>query len=296
MPLNRLRRHAVIVFVVASFHPDVARSSVDSPASDGFFLGAETYRRAFPDGPARDFESAVWQGSVDTALEISEHLPLGVNTIGTDGHTALEIAAYRHDAPMVKALLKAGARPNGAPDRAPLAISLHDGQSSSFATVAKLLVDAGADVDGTYDGSRAIDNACLDGNPAVIEMLIGWHTNLNANPDGTAPPVITVAQDGQWSLVQLLLRHGASMWGMDMNGYTLGNLAKLDSDPAELALALGPHSSPDILSKQTQALDLTVRHLKQAGYPWPAPEPQAAKKLKASGHWPPAGADVGEIK
>ncbi|MCQ9156646.1 hypothetical protein, partial [Acidomonas methanolica] len=69
------------------------------------------------------FIDAVLLGSVLGALADARALPDGINTVGAHGHTALEAASYRGDLKMVTALLAAGAKPDGAPDRAPIGLA-----------------------------------------------------------------------------------------------------------------------------------------------------------------------------
>ena len=140
---------------------------------------------SFADPAARRMAHAVERGDVAQALEAARSAPDGVNARGPDGETPLLLAVDKFDAPMVTALLRAGADPNGAPDAAPI----HQAVKGREMTIAALLLKAGADPNGTMGGEPALYETALLGALEPADLLLragrGW---MNAMRSATRPP------------------------------------------------------------------------------------------------------------
>lgn len=222
----------------------------------------------FGDPAARRFAEAVAAGDVRVALEAATEAPGGVNSVGADGVTGLLMAVERRDHAMVRALLQAGAAPNGAPQRAPL----HKAVGTGDAAMVTLLLQAGADPDATMGSESALHNAARMGDVALVRALINAGASIDHADEIGGTPILAAASTDHWQAVLVLLEQGADLW-RDLNGITVADLA-VDS-------RIQPNN-PD-----GQALPILVARIKAAGYPWPPPSVAAVRALKREGQWPP---------
>jgi hypothetical protein len=224
---------------------------------------------AFSDPAARDFAEAVAAGRVGAALTAAPAAPGGVNTLGAKGETGLLIAVERGRFRMAKALLEAGADPNGGPDRAPLVYAMRENLP-----LARLLLEAGANPNGKLDGKPALYWKAMSGEIKLIEMLLAAGANID-EPDGLGnPPSFPAARTGEWTTVEYLLDHGASMAIADQNGGTLAGYAHFGHVDSE--------------NLQVKAEMRVIARWQAAGLPWPVPRPAQLREIMARGEWPPA--------
>lgn len=84
--------------------------------------------------------------------------------------------------------------------------------------------------------------------------------------------------------------------GADAAGWTLGNLAQEHQKPGQLAFLLGVSPDSEKFLREKKALDKTTEQLKVAGFPWPAPGPDAVQKMQKEGKWPPVPNQVAQKK
>ena len=227
---------------------------------------------AFTDVAARRFAEAVVAGDTRTALLAGQAAPGGVNAVGRDGETALLLAVDRLDEPMVAALLRAGANPNGGPDRAPL----HEAVKAYDFSILRRLLGAGADPNGRLGGEPALYEAALIGATEAARLLLDAGARVDGpNSIGRTPAMVAAAAD-HWRMVGFLVDRGASIWVAVGAGSTIASFA------ARSALR------PD--SEEGQACAAVVTRLRSAGYPWPPPSPTEIRALRDSGKWPPTQA------
>ncbi|MCQ9157294.1 ankyrin repeat domain-containing protein, partial [Acidomonas methanolica] len=223
------------------------------------------FRLAFGEGPQRQFIDAVLLGSVRGALADARALPAGVNTVGAHGHTALEAASYRGDLKMVTALLAAGAKPDGAPDRAPIGLAFTRKDTDAGIAIVNVLVKAGANVDGSSYGATLMWLMARHGNLAAVEALAALHADMNHGHGGYPAPLLDAADTGGWSIVEWMLHHGGDLWITDSFGDNLGLAAQIYLEPRIAAVQPPP---------EREALDRTVALLRSRGFPWPPPSPR----------------------
>ena len=223
----------------------------------------------FIDPAARRLAEAVAHDDVGRALALAHEVKGGVNVVGKNGNTPLLIAAYRNNPAMVKALLKAGAHPNGGPDSAPL----HEAVKARDLVVARLLLKAGADPNGHLDDETALFEAALLGDPPRAELLLAAGARVDGRDSLGSTPSLEAASADNWRMVLTLLHHGGSPLVASQAGLTLGDFAFHSLvAPSELE---GPAKA------QVEEI------LKRAGSPWPPPAPPQVRALVAAGHWPP---------
>jgi ankyrin repeat protein len=105
------------------------------------------------------------------------------------------------------------------------------------------------------------------------KLLLQYHANVNEPDSIGATAVETGADADNFRMVLTLLNHGASIWATDNSGGTMAQSAFLSR--------LAPNNP------EGQALAQVITRLKDAGYPWPPPNPKQVRALRAEGKWPP---------
>jgi serine/threonine-protein phosphatase 6 regulatory ankyrin repeat subunit A len=161
-------------------------------------------KAAFPgpfaasNGPAVGSESVPWSLQYATAHKqagvISMLLNAGanVNSVGSDGNRALDIACLKGDAASARILLEHGANPN-----------LRN-----------------------KTGSMPLHDAALSGNKELIEMLLARGADLTAqDPESNSTPLHYAASFGRLDAVRLLVEHGADVSAKNSKGQTALQLA-----------------------------------------------------------------------
>ena len=254
------RRSVLILLTSPLFSFGLASSAMaDRPSLDDF---------ATPG--ARAMVKAVSDGRIDRALQLASSVPGGVNHAGNDGATALEVAVMRNNPAMVQALLRAGAHPNGAPDRAPI----HEAMKSTTLETARLLLAAGADPNGRSGGEPAMFESALLGDVHGLDLLLqaGAHIDL-ADEIGDTAAMIAATSD-HWPAVIFLLRAGAKPWMAATNGATLGTYAA--------------YSRLTAASLQGRAKNEVITFLRHVPGLWPPPPMAEVKSRMAARRWPPA--------
>jgi ankyrin repeat protein len=119
-------------------------------------------------------------------------------------------AAMRGDSTSVRALLLAGADPNGAQGDG--MTGLHWAAERGDVGIARVLLDAGADLEPTtrLGAYRPLHLAARGGHAAVVDLLLA--TGAEASPrteTGSATPLHFAAASGSDAAVRALLTHGA---------------------------------------------------------------------------------------
>nr|WP_246495247.1 ankyrin repeat domain-containing protein [Ameyamaea chiangmaiensis] len=268
---------ALLALCVADVGARAQTDEDDAPDTDHF-------RSAFAAGAPRHFIDAVLLGSVPGALAAARALPQGVNTPGGHGHTALEAAVWRDDVTMVRALLDAGAHPDGEPHRAPIGLAFQRGAVDSGTAIADTLVKHGAHIDGDSYGQTAMGLAASTGRLDVVEALAALHADMNRGLGDEQSALLSAAETGHWRVVAWMLNHGGDLWTSDRFGSTLGDTAQRAHDPRIDA------AQP---AAEREALDRVIATLKKRGFPWPPPSPAHVMNAQARGAWPP-GATAGD--
>lgn len=150
-------------------------------------------------------------GNREAVLAAITSPDLDVNTPEPDGSTALLWATYKVDQDLVRALLKAGAKPNitNKYGSAPLteAVKLGD------VALVQMLLDARANADSpNQDGQTVLMLASSIGSKPIAELLIKRGANVNAVENYRGQTALMWAAGGNHpDVVDLLLAHKANV-------------------------------------------------------------------------------------
>jgi uncharacterized protein len=173
-------------------------------------LGALVSTTAF--GQAQDtLADEVRSGQRDAVLAAITSPDIDVNAADPDGSTALLWATYKVDHDLVRALLKAGAKPN---------ITNHFGaapltEATKLADVdlVRMLLDAHADPNSpNQDNQTALMLASSLGSVQIAQMLVSHGANVNAVESFRGQTALMwAAGENHPEMVDLLLKHHADV-------------------------------------------------------------------------------------
>jgi ankyrin repeat protein len=134
-----------------------------------------------------------------------------VNARQDDGTTALHWAAYHDDLPLLRRLLKAGARANVANDygSTPLAEAAERADPEAL----RLLLDAGANVESpNADGQTALMTVARTDMVEAAKVLVAHGADVNATEKWRGQTALMWASaQGRAAMVRFLISHGAEV-------------------------------------------------------------------------------------
>jgi ankyrin repeat protein len=162
--------------------------------------------------------------AVTLALTLLTLLSLAVAIYAGEIHRAI----VDGDGARVKELLKANPALATAPDEGDPYRSqpLHFAAIAGNVELARLLIEAGADVDcGDSDESTPLDNAAMHHHADMVAFLISKGADVNRRDRNGACPMSFAAAGGDSAIVGQLMQAGADLNFRDRNGYTLLHFA-----------------------------------------------------------------------
>jgi len=176
---------------------------------------------------AGDRESAKAHAAADPALAIFAAAIFGdaaeietllagnrslVNAVSSDGWLPLHLAAHFGHADAVRALLNKGAKVNAPSTNAMRNMALHAAAAGRAKTVAKLLLDAGADVNARQNGGwTPLHSAAQNGDVEFARILAGAGADVSVRADNQQRPLDLALTKGQQAMVDFLEDHGANL-------------------------------------------------------------------------------------
>lgn len=134
-----------------------------------------------------------------------------VNAPQEDGTTALHWAAYHDDLPLIRRLLKAGARPNVANDYG--STPLQEAAERADPEAIRVLLAAGADVESANAlGQTALMTVARTDVVEAAKVLVAHGANVNAHENWRGQTALMWASaQSRPAMVQFLISHGADV-------------------------------------------------------------------------------------
>ncbi|KAG9187950.1 hypothetical protein G6011_01873 [Alternaria panax] len=171
--------------------------------------------------------------------------------------TPIYYAVYHQREAALLHFLRAGATPDdvtslGIP---PLCIAITNGHAS----IARILLDAGANVDAAMKdgGETALHLAVKNGRSDLIELLIPYGPNLETKTyeSSEAPLHYAASKSGSLATVMSLLKHGASYEALNAHGQTPAEAAlKANNIQGAVAIINAAHGKRNKLEKEKEML------------------------------------------
>lgn len=153
------------------------------------------------------------------AIEMLGAANANLNQTTNTGRTPLTIAAQQNDLTTAQLLLNVGANANQRNGYG--STSLHflaeyndkseDKSTQDFAAMARLLIDAGIDINVQNESGNTVANmAALNEQTTLLEVLIANKANLNLADDDSWTPLLVAVNNKDLTLVETLLLGGAN--------------------------------------------------------------------------------------
>ena len=152
-----------------------------------------------------DFQTAVWGNDLAAITRLAPEAA-NIDARGTNGKTALMIAAKSGDFELVGQLLKLGADPNAA--------NINGGTPIMFAAISgeiltiKILIDAGVDVSAQgSNGWGALMVAAAKGHLKATRLILDAGADINTTDVYLWTPLMRAAYENRREVVAELLEH-----------------------------------------------------------------------------------------
>jgi cytohesin len=187
--------------------------------------------------PPADAYEACLVGDLKRARSFLEKNPGAIRETDTPW-TLLHAAAYSGNVELVKFLLSRGAPIDAEAHTKYRNTPLQTAMLSKQAAVARVLVEAGADVNHPqWEGGRALHDAVWQGNVELVRFFLSHGAKADVRDRRGETPLHDAARQGNVEMVQFLLSHGADVNARTVRGETPATWARKYGHP-ELAAML----------------------------------------------------------
>ncbi len=150
------------------------------------------------------FEAASF-GRVERLKVLLDGDPGQVNAVAGDGFFPLGLAAFFGREEAVKALLARGADPNFTARNSMKVRALHAAVASRSVSVARLLIEAGADVDAPQEGGfTPLQEAASNGQLDLARLLLDHGASVDVRADDGRTALEMAREKNQEPMVELL--------------------------------------------------------------------------------------------
>ena len=160
--------------------------------------------------PALDLHAAATVGDFRRVQELVDENPASVHTYSADGFPPLGLAAYMGHADIVEYLISQGADVNQVGKNPGKFTALTGAAAQSHYRVAKILVEAGADVNYRYGGGfTPVLEAAQNGDLEILDLLVSHGGEVTAETEQGKTAVSLALEKGHTEAAEWLRKHGA---------------------------------------------------------------------------------------
>jgi len=157
------------------------------------------------------FSAAIFGDATEVEKLLAGNRSL-VNAVSSDGWLPLHLAAHFGHADVVRTLLNKGAQVSACSTNAMRNTALHAAAAGRSQTVAKLLLDAGADVNARQSGGwTPLHSVAQSGDVEFARVLAEAGADVSVRADNQQRPLDLALTKGQQAMVDFLEAHGASL-------------------------------------------------------------------------------------
>ena len=157
------------------------------------------------------FAAAIFGDAAEVEKLLAGNRSLG-SAVSPDGWFPLHLAAHFGHADAVRALLNKGAKVNAPSTNAMRNTALHAAAAGRSSAVAKLLLDAGADVNARQSGGwTPLHSAAQNGDVEFARVLTDAGADVGVRADNQQRPLDLALTKGQQAMVDCLEARGASL-------------------------------------------------------------------------------------
>ncbi|KNG48802.1 ankyrin repeat-containing protein [Stemphylium lycopersici] len=177
--------------------------------------------------------------------------------------TPMFFAVYHQREAALSHFLRAGASPDDVTGtgQPPLCIAV----ASGYIGIAKILLDAGANIDAATKegGETALHIAVKNGRSDLIELVTSYSPNfeLKTNESGETPLHYAASRSGSLAAVMTLLKHGASYDTLNAKGQTPAEAA-LEANNINGAVAI-INAANNERNKLAKEKEMLLKHVKK---------------------------------
>jgi ankyrin repeat protein len=156
-------------------------------------------------GAPLDIFEACAAGAAARVEQLLDQDPGLLNAFAADGFQPLGLASFFGHSNLVKLLLERGAEPS-TPSRNGMGVTpLHSAAAGRHLEIARLLVDAGADVNArSGEGFTPLHSAAQNGQAELVRLLLNYGADPHAAADGGKTPADLARDKGHETITSML--------------------------------------------------------------------------------------------